>query len=68
MPVRDELHRIHTWAGPREFTRREGEALHPAREPLKVLNEIREQVGEYDFAGQFQQRPAPLGGGMVKRE
>jgi len=64
----DEFHRIDTWSGPREFTRREGEALHPAREPLKVLTDIREQVGEYDFAGQFQQRPAPLGGGIVKRE
>jgi len=65
---RDEFHRVDTWSGPREFTRREGEALHPAREPLKVLQQIREQVGEYDFAGQFQQRPAPVGGGMVKRE
>jgi predicted phage terminase large subunit-like protein len=42
--------------------------LHPAREPLEVLALIREQLGEYDFAGQYQQTPAPLGGGIVKRE
>jgi predicted phage terminase large subunit-like protein len=42
--------------------------LHPAREPLPVLRGIREQLGEYNFAGQYQQAPAPLGGGIVKRE
>jgi hypothetical protein len=64
----DERYQIQTWAGPRVFTRRAGEALHPAREPLEVLALIREQLGEYDFAGQYQQTPAPLGGGIVKRE
>jgi predicted phage terminase large subunit-like protein len=64
----DERYRIETWAGPRVFTRRAGEALHPAREPLELLAQIREQLGEYDFAGQYQQTPAPLGGGIVKRE
>jgi len=41
--------------------------LHREREPLEVLNNIRETQGEYNFAGQYQQAPAPLGGGMVKR-
>ena len=27
-----------------------------------------EIVGEYNFAGQYQQSPAPLGGGLVKAE
>ena len=43
-----------------------GEALHPAREPLAVLQNIRRTIGEYNFAGQYQQSPAPLGGGLVK--
>src|SRR5207249_10196295 len=43
-----------------------GEALHPAREPLATLEHIRRTIGEYNFAGQYQQSPAPLGGGMVK--
>jgi hypothetical protein len=42
--------------------------LHPEREPLEILERIRRTVGEYNFAGQYQQTPAPLGGGMVKAE
>jgi predicted phage terminase large subunit-like protein len=64
----DEEHIIETPFGHREFRRRSGEALHPEREPLEVLHHIRETVGEYNFAGQYQQNPAPLGGGMVKAE
>src|SRR3984893_19473035 len=52
--------------GPHRFTRRHGEALHPAREPLATLAHIRRTIGEYNFAGQYQQSPAPLGGGLVK--
>jgi predicted phage terminase large subunit-like protein len=64
----DEVHEIETIWGPRTFTRRQGEALHPEREPLETLDRIRRTVGEYNFAGQYQQTPAPLGGGMVKAE
>jgi predicted phage terminase large subunit-like protein len=31
-----------------------------------MLDEIRRTIGEYNFAGQYQQMPAPLGGGLVK--
>jgi predicted phage terminase large subunit-like protein len=62
----DETHEIQTPYGPRRFQRRAGDPLHPEREPLEVLNRIRETLGEYNFAGQYQQAPAPLGGGMVK--
>jgi predicted phage terminase large subunit-like protein len=62
----DEQHVIRTPYGIRHFTRRAGEALHPQRESLEVLNHFREALGEYHFAGQFQQDPAPLGGGLVK--
>jgi predicted phage terminase large subunit-like protein len=64
----DEVHQIETIWGPRCFTRRRGEALHPEREPLDTLEHIRRTLGEYNFAGQYQQTPAPLGGGMVKAE
>ncbi len=64
----DEVHLIQTPYGTRRFQRRAGEALHAEREPLEVLNHIREAQGEYNFAGQYQQAPAPLGGGMVKAE
>src|ERR1700751_2430205 len=64
----DEEHRIETIWEPRCFRRRQGEALHPAREPLEVLDRIRRTIGEYNFAGQYQQSPAPLSGGLVKAE
>jgi predicted phage terminase large subunit-like protein len=64
----DESHVIETPYGTRRFRRRAGEALHPEREPLEVLNHLREALGEYNFAGQYQQSPAPLGGGLVKVE
>src|SRR3954470_23477704 len=62
----DETHEIETIWGRQCFTRRQGEALHPAREPLETLARIRRTIGEYSFAGQYQQSPAPLGGGLVK--
>jgi predicted phage terminase large subunit-like protein len=40
--------------------------LHPEREPLATLDHIRRTIGEYNFAGQYQQSPAPAGGGLVK--
>src|SRR5467141_1212770 len=62
----DEVQEIETIWGPRCFRRRQGEALHPEREPLETLHRIRQTIGEYNFAGQYQQSPAPLGGGLVK--
>jgi len=48
------------------FTRERGEALHPERQPVATLDKIRRTIGEYNFAGQYQQAPSPQGGGMVK--
>jgi len=62
----DERYVIDTLAGRRIFSRRRGEALHPARESLAMIEQIRKTIGEYNFAGQYQQAPAPLGGGLVK--
>jgi len=64
----DEAREIGTIWGPRCFRRRQGEVLHPAREPFDTLQRIRRTIGEYNFAGQYQQTPAPLGGGLVKVE
>ena len=62
----DEVHEYVTALEDRSFSRRKGEALHPAREPLETLGQLRRSMGEYAFAGQYQQAPAPLGGGLVK--
>ena len=64
----DETHRIISPFRQWTVRRRAGEALHPEREPLEVLENLRRTLGEYNFAGQYQQEPAPLGGGMVKEE
>lgn len=55
-----------TWLGNEIVTRRIGEALHPEREPVEVLTGIRNSMGEYNFAGQYQQSPVPAGGGIIK--
>jgi predicted phage terminase large subunit-like protein len=61
-----EEHRIKTVLGWQSFDREAGEPLHPEREPAQMLAQIRQTIGEYNFAGQYQQAPAPQGGGMVK--
>ena len=63
----DETHIIKTPYSTYQHVRRQGEALHPERESLETLQHIRQTLGAYNFAGQYQQAPAPLGGGMVKR-
>lgn len=50
----------------RTVRRKEGEALHPEREPLETLEKLRMTMSDYNFAGQYQQAPAPRGGGLVK--
>ena len=62
----DEVHYIQTPYGMKTVTRKAGEALHPAREPLETLMAIKQTLGEYNFAGQYQQSPVPAGGGLVK--
>lgn len=50
----------------RRLLRKEGDLLHAERLPGSFLERRREEVGFYAFAAQYQQRPAPLGGGLVK--
>jgi predicted phage terminase large subunit-like protein len=62
----DEVWMLDSELGRQSFMRQRGEALHPERLPLATLEQIRRTIGEYNFAGQYQQAPSPLGGGMVK--
>ncbi|MGH7103679.1 MAG: phage terminase large subunit [Acetobacteraceae bacterium] len=64
----DEEYRLVTPLGPRRIRRRAGDVLQSEREPLAILEELRRSLGPYHFAGQYQQAPAPLGGGMIKAE
>jgi predicted phage terminase large subunit-like protein len=55
--------------GPRSFyTRREGDVLHPAREPLEALEQIKAAMGSMAFCAQYQQRPVPPEGNLVRRK
>jgi len=62
----EETQTVDTVWGAKRLTRRQGEALHAAREPPPMLEQIRKTIGEYNFADQYQQAPSPLGGGLVK--
>jgi predicted phage terminase large subunit-like protein len=64
----NETHVIESLLGRRLFERRAGDALHPERESLVALANIRQTVGEYNFVSQYQQQPIPPGGAMVKTE
>ena len=50
-----------------DIARHAGELLHPEREGMNSVAHLRQTVGEYAFAGQYQQRPVPKDGGLVKR-
>lgn len=45
-----------------------GEALHPERESLAVLQDNKSQVGSVRFAADYQQRPLPPDGLIFKRD
>jgi predicted phage terminase large subunit-like protein len=49
-----------------EASRAAGQALHPARESPATLQKIRATIGAANFAGQYQQAPAPARGGLVE--
>jgi predicted phage terminase large subunit-like protein len=52
------------WADPRTA---EGELLWPARFGADQIADAKRMLGSYAYSAQFQQRPAPAGGGLVKR-
>jgi predicted phage terminase large subunit-like protein len=54
--------------GPRLFVRQPGEALHPERESVHEYELMRRRIGLYNFSSQYQQRPIPVSGNLVKRE
>ena len=64
--IKEEGHVIAGAWGTTTKIRHEGEALQSERESLATLERLRAAMGEYNFAGQYQQNPVPQGGGMVK--
>lgn len=53
--------------GPGQFCqRRAGDLLSPDREPRPILDELCRQMGAYNFSAQYQQRPIPVEGELIK--
>lgn len=48
--------------------RKEQDVLHPAREGHKELLRLKKDLGTQRFSAQYQQRPIPLEGNLVKRD
>ncbi len=49
-------------------TRRIGDILHPERESKDALDRIKAETGSLMFSAQYQQRPVPLEGNLIRRE
>jgi predicted phage terminase large subunit-like protein len=63
----DESFEIEDASGRRHVARTAGEALHPAREDIALLESIRRR-DEHDFAALYQQKPRPTEGACIKRD
>lgn len=48
--------------------RLEGDVLHPSREPLEILDQIKADIGSLLFSAQYLQNPVPTEGNLIKRE
>jgi predicted phage terminase large subunit-like protein len=64
---REEVDYLTPYA-PRKFVRKPGEALHPARESVQEYHLMRGRIGLYNFSSQYQQRPIPISGNLIRRE
>ena len=64
-----EDHVLRIGAGPHDLHRRkEGDLLHPKRESRETLERIKVEVGSLAFSAQYQQRPLPIEGNLIKRD
>jgi predicted phage terminase large subunit-like protein len=52
----------------RLYGRKVGDVLDPKREPRSILDEIKASMGSMDFSAQYQQRPIPAEGNLIRRE
>ena len=62
--IADEDERFELSDG-RILTRKKGEVLHPEREPLGILDKLRETLGSYYFEAQYLQHPIPEKGNII---
>lgn len=58
----------HPFVWPDDPREKEGDLLWPQHVPAEFLEEKKVDLGSYGYAGQYQQRPAPAEGGIIKRQ
>lgn len=51
----------------KSHARRSGDVLHPERESRQALEAIKAEVGSLLFSAQYQQRPVPVEGNLIRR-
>ena len=61
----EESRRCETEIGFVDPRKKDGDLLCPARFPPAVVADLKRDMGPYGYAGQYQQRPAPRGGGIL---
>lgn len=66
LPAEAKTH-IHIKLGDKDWRMEAGELLHPERLTPEVLQDLRNELGEYNYSGQYQQEPIPSGGGAFQR-
>lgn len=64
----DQTYTVDTPTGPFTYTRKVGDVLCPARESLDTLQGLKAIMGEYVFQSQYQQKPIPESGLIIKKE
>lgn len=67
LAVEHEEHHYRVAGRPVTFRRAPGEPLHPSRESVETLDQLRRDMGNLTFAAQYQQNPLPTEGNLVKR-
>jgi len=69
LPMRyDPVRARPTMLGIEDPRQEDGELLFPSRFPIEVVERDSKVMGPYATAGQFQQEPAPRGGGVIKAQ
>ncbi len=52
----------------RTHRRGPGDVLHPERESLAALDNVKKEIGSLLFSAQYQQRPVPVEGNLIRRD
>ena len=66
LPAIAEVEQTLEFSDGRRVTRQTGDVLHPEREPLPILENIRSTIGSFNFDAQYQQQPVPAEGNLIK--